>query len=45
MESCVMREPSKFEVRFLGLSISAEGALGIGAALIAFFGVLIFYRF
>ena len=40
-----MREPSKFEVKFLGLSISAEGALGIGAALIAPFGVMVFYRF
>ncbi|MGB9116590.1 hypothetical protein [Bradyrhizobium sp.] len=40
-----MREPSKFEVKFLGLSISAEGELGIGAALIALFGVMVFYRF
>jgi len=24
-----MREPSKFEVKFLGISVSAEGTLGI----------------
>jgi hypothetical protein len=40
-----MREPTKFEVKFLGLSVSAEGALGIGAALIIVISVLAFYRF
>jgi hypothetical protein len=45
MESYVMREPSKFEVKFLGLSVSAEGALGIGAAFVIVMAVLAFYRF
>lgn len=40
-----MREPSKFEVKFLGLSVSAEGALGIGAALVVVLSVLVFHRF
>jgi hypothetical protein len=45
MENHAMREPSKFEVKFLGLSVSAEGALGIGAALLVVFGAFMFYRF
>jgi hypothetical protein len=44
-ENHAMREPSKFEVKFLGLSVSAEGALGIGAALLVVFGAFMFYRF
>jgi hypothetical protein len=42
MENCVMREPSKFEVKFLGLSVSAEGALGILAAVVVVFGAFYF---
>jgi hypothetical protein len=42
MENYVMREPSKFEVKFLGLSVSAEGALGIVAAVVVVYGVFYF---
>jgi hypothetical protein len=45
MESHVMREPSKFEVKFLGLSVSAEGTLGIAAALLVVFAAFVLYRF
>jgi hypothetical protein len=45
MESYAMREPTKLKVRFLGLSVSAEGALGIFAALLIVFGSFWFYRF
>jgi hypothetical protein len=45
MESYVMREPSKFEVKFLGISVSAEGTLGIAAALLVVFAAFLFYRF
>jgi hypothetical protein len=45
MESCDMPEPTKFEVKFIGLSISAEGALGIVAAVVVFFGAIAFYKY
>jgi hypothetical protein len=45
MENCVMREPSKFEVKFLGISVSAEGKLGIAAALLVVLAAFVFYRF
>ncbi|MFZ5740015.1 MAG: hypothetical protein ACOY6K_24360 [Pseudomonadota bacterium] len=40
-----MREPTKFEIRFLGLSVSAEGVLGISAAVLIVFGAFWFYKF
>ncbi|MGM4890851.1 MULTISPECIES: hypothetical protein [unclassified Tardiphaga] len=40
-----MPEPTKFEVKFIGLSISAEGALGIVAAVVVFFGAIAFYKY
>jgi hypothetical protein len=45
MEDCVMNEPSKFEVKFLGISVSAQGTLGIAAALLVVFAAFLFYRF
>ena len=42
MENYAMSEPSKFEVKFLGLSVSAEGALGIFAAVVVVFGAFYF---
>ena len=38
-----MKQPSKFEVKFLGISVSAEGTLGITAALLVVF--ILFCRF
>lgn len=37
-----MREPTKFEVKFLGLSVSAEGVVGIVGAVLVVFGALYF---
>jgi hypothetical protein len=45
MESYAMSEPPKLHVKIFGLSVSAEGALAIGAALVIVFAVLAFYRF
>jgi len=45
MEDYVMSEPSKFEVKFMGISVSAEGTLGIAAALLVVFAAFMFYRF
>lgn len=44
MENCVVRHP-KLNIKFFGLSISAEGALGIGAALLVFMAALAAWRF
>jgi hypothetical protein len=43
MESCAMRD--RLQVRFWGVSISAEGVVAIGAALLIVFAVLAAYRF
>lgn len=37
-----MRGPTKFEVKFLDLSVSAEGALGIFAAVVVVYGAFYF---
>lgn len=44
MEKCAVRHP-KLNIKFIGLSISAEGALGIGAALFVFLAALAAWRF
>jgi hypothetical protein len=40
-----MSEPSKLHVKIWGVSVNAEGALAIGAALFIVLAVLAFYRF
>jgi hypothetical protein len=40
-----MSEPSKLQVTIWGISISAEGAFAICAALFIVAAVLLFYRF
>jgi hypothetical protein len=40
-----MSKPPKLHVTFWGISVSAEGALAIGAALIIVMSVLALYRF
>lgn len=41
----VMKQPSKFEVKVLGISVSAEDTLGTAAALLVVFAAFLFYRF
>jgi hypothetical protein len=45
MESCVMSEPPKFEFHFWGCRVSAQGVIGIVAAVSVVAMVLAFYRF
>jgi len=45
MENHAMSGPPKLHIKLLGMSVSAEGALAIGAALMIVFAVLAFYRF
>ena len=45
MESCVMSEPPKFEFDFLGCRVSAQGVLGVIAAVSVVAMLLAFYRF
>lgn len=40
-----MSELPELHVKILGMSVSAKGALAIGAALVIVFAVLGFYRF
>jgi hypothetical protein len=40
-----MSEPPKLHVKIWGVSVNAEGALAIGAALIIVMSILAFYRF
>jgi hypothetical protein len=44
MESCAMSEP-KFEINIWGIKISAQGVIGIVAAVVVVLSVLVFYRF
>ena len=43
MESCVMSDP-KFELKFLGVHVSAQGVVGIVAAVMIVGMVMVFYR-
>jgi hypothetical protein len=45
MESDVMSEPPKFEFDFWGCRVSAQGALGIAAAVLVVAMMMAFYRF
>jgi hypothetical protein len=45
METYAMRSPVKYEVRLLGMCVSAEGVLGIVASLAVFFGAIAFILF
>lgn len=45
MESCTMSEPPKFEFDFWGCRVSAQGAIGIVAAVGVVAMLLAFYRF
>ena len=40
-----MYEPPELHIKILGLSVSAKGALAIGAALLVFFGFLAISHF
>jgi hypothetical protein len=40
-----MAKPATLRVTFWGISVSAEGALAIGAAFVIVMSVLAFYRF
>jgi len=44
MENCAVRHP-KLNIKFIGLTVSAEGVWGIAAALVAFFTALAFLKF
>jgi hypothetical protein len=45
MESYVMSDQSRFEISIWGIKISAQGAVGIAAAVVVVMSVLAFYRF
>jgi hypothetical protein len=46
MESCAMSEPPKFDINIWGIKISAQGFIGIAAAVVVVvMSVLAFYRF
>jgi hypothetical protein len=45
MEDSVMKRPSKLHVKFWGVSVSADGALAIGAALFIVLAFIASYRF
>jgi hypothetical protein len=44
MESFVMSELPKFDINIWGIKISAQGAVGIAAAVFVVMSVLAFYR-
>jgi hypothetical protein len=44
MESCAMSQP-KFDINIWGIKISAQGVVGIIAAVLVVMSVLAFYRF
>jgi hypothetical protein len=44
MESCAMSQP-KFDINIWGIKISAQGVVGIAAAVVVVIAVLAFYRF
>jgi hypothetical protein len=44
MESCAMSQP-KFDINIWGIKISAQGVVGIAAAVLVVMSVLAFYRF
>jgi hypothetical protein len=44
MESCAMSQP-KFDISIWGIKISAQGVVGITAAVLVVLSVLAFYRF
>jgi hypothetical protein len=44
MESCAMSEP-RFDINIWGIKISAQGVVGIIAAVLVVMSVLAFYRF
>lgn len=41
MEICVMSDPTKLQIKIWGISISAEGAVGIAAAVLIVLAILI----
>ena len=40
-----MSEPPKFDINFWGIKVSAQGVVGIVAAVVVVMSVLAFYRF
>jgi len=43
MEDSAVRDP-KLQIKFIGLTINAEGVIAIGAAIVIFLAVLASYR-
>jgi hypothetical protein len=44
MENHVMSDPTKLQIKIFGISINAEGAIGIGAAVFIVLAILISNR-
>jgi hypothetical protein len=45
MESFVMSDLPRFDINIWGIKISAQGVVGIAAAVVVVMSVLAFYRF